>query len=76
MNKGVMGPLLITAVVVAVGNGWILAAWTGIYNASHGIGGAAGAASAPQPGSTPISAVGTTTSSGGTTTPVLPRIKG
>jgi hypothetical protein len=33
--KGVTGPVLITAVVVAVGNGWILAAWTAIYTWTH-----------------------------------------
>ena len=33
--KGVMGPVLITGVVVAIGNGWILAAWTAIYNWTH-----------------------------------------
>ena len=33
--RGVTGPLLITGLVVAVGNGWILAAWTAIYTWTH-----------------------------------------
>jgi hypothetical protein len=33
--KGVTGPLLITGVIVAVGNGWILAAWNVIYTWTH-----------------------------------------
>lgn len=35
MKGGVTAPLLITAVIVAVGNNWILAAWTAIYNWTH-----------------------------------------
>jgi hypothetical protein len=35
MSKGVTGPLLITGLVVAVGNGWILAAWNAIYTWTH-----------------------------------------
>ena len=44
MSKGVTAPLLITGVVVAVGNGWILAAWNAIYNWTH-----TGNASTPVP---------------------------
>jgi hypothetical protein len=30
-----MGPVVITGVVVAIGNGWILAAWTWVFLATH-----------------------------------------
>lgn len=33
--KGVMGPVLITGLVVAVGNGWITDMWTAIYTWTH-----------------------------------------
>ena len=35
MSKGATAPLLITGVIVAVGNGWILAAWQTVYNWTH-----------------------------------------
>lgn len=35
MSKGVTGPLLITGVIVAVGNGWILSMWNTIYTWTH-----------------------------------------
>lgn len=35
MSKGAIAPVLITGVVVAVGNGWILAAWNWVYTATH-----------------------------------------
>jgi hypothetical protein len=31
-----MGPVMITGVVVAIGNGWIESAWTWIYTETHG----------------------------------------
>jgi hypothetical protein len=33
--KGVIGPVLITGVVVAIGNGWILSAWTWVFMTTH-----------------------------------------
>lgn len=49
--KGVMGPVLITGVVVAIGNGWILAAWNAIYTWTH-----TGSTTAPgtAPGTAPV----------------------
>ena len=35
MSKGVTAPLLITGVIVAVGNGWVMDMWNAIYTWTH-----------------------------------------
>jgi hypothetical protein len=35
MSKGVMGPIMVTGLVVAVGQGWILSSWKAIYTMTH-----------------------------------------
>jgi hypothetical protein len=35
VSKGVMGPIMVTGLTVAIGQGWILSSWKAIYTMTH-----------------------------------------